>query len=877
MKYLQLAGLLLCGGLLTAPAAAQGPATSRAASPGKLAPGLLAAQHGRRMVRVSVSDPVAFTAWLSQHLPGRQLRKTGSAAVLQLSGIGAADLPTLAACPWVEFVDVGDRPAHEERRVSFLDLAANAVTAVHARFPQLSGRGLTLSVKEQQFNANDIDFRGRVLPTPALRNPVTDHATIMATIAAGGGNSGVQGKGAAWQARLVSSDFARLQPDEGSQLAAAGVTVQNHSYGVGIENYYGLDAQGYDQQARDYPELLHVFSAGNVGSQASANNAYAGIAGFANLTGQFKMAKNTLSVGATNALSQVPAQSSRGPAYDGRVKPELVAYGDGGTSEAAALVSGISLLLQQAYREQYNALPTAALVKAALLNSADDLGRPAVDFVHGFGNADALGALQTIRDNRVVNGTIANNASSQILRIAVPPGQQELKATLAWTDPAASANAARALVNDLDLELIHLATGQRWQPWVLSSYPHADSLARPARRGADHLNNVEQITLALPQAGTYELHVRGYSVAQGPQAYGLAYEFSPVSLTWLRPLESQNLLPEATSILRWQWNGPPAAAALQYRPLGSGSWRQIAPAVPLSQQLYVWTVPDTTTLAELRLVPAAGGAAYATGAFSILQPPRVGVGYTCPGETLLQWNAVPGAAEYQVYQLGATRLEPLLRTQDTTLLLNAAQLQSLYYAVAPVVQGRLLESGPTSNYTEQGTACYFRSFRVRQLVEDTIHFDVELGTVARLQSATLERLGPAGYQAVQTLSPVPRPAFAFSDLPAVSDRYLYRVRLQTVGGQSIYSSAEEAYRVQPGSLLAFPNPVVPGQALHLIGSSGAILHVQVFDALGRLVRETSGDGVVNEVPTGGLQKGLYLLRVFPTGQQSQTLRVVVLE
>ena len=59
------------------------------------------------------------------------------------------------------------------------------------------------------------------------------------------------------------------------------------------------------------------------------------------------MAKNILTVGATDSFSIVAALSSKGPAHDGRVKPELVAFGEDGSSGAAALVSGTSLLLQQ--------------------------------------------------------------------------------------------------------------------------------------------------------------------------------------------------------------------------------------------------------------------------------------------------------------------------------------------------------------------------------------------------------------------------------------------------------------------------------------------------------------------------------------------------
>jgi hypothetical protein len=37
----------------------------------------------------------------------------------------------------------------------------------------------------------------------------------------------------------------------------------------------------------------------------------------------------------------------KGPAFDGRIKPEMVAFGIDGSSGAAALVSGVAILLQQ--------------------------------------------------------------------------------------------------------------------------------------------------------------------------------------------------------------------------------------------------------------------------------------------------------------------------------------------------------------------------------------------------------------------------------------------------------------------------------------------------------------------------------------------------
>ncbi|NKI87645.1 putative nucleic acid-binding Zn ribbon protein [Hymenobacter sp. 1B] len=852
---------------------AQTPGTR--ATLGKLAPGLQAATAAQqsRPLRVRVADGAAFRQWARQHLPAAQVAQMGNdARTLTVTGL----TPTqLAAAPGVEFVDVADRRAHEERRLNNSNLSVNTISVVHARFPDLTGQGLTASVKELPFDPDDIDLKGRVVNPGTFAKPYSDHATAMATLLGGAGNSDPLGRGAARAVRLATSDFARLLPDDATQLTQAGASVQNHSYGVGIENYYGLEAQAYDQQAQQLPQLLHVFSSGNVGSSASPSGTYQSIAKFANISGQFKMSKNTLTVGATDFSGQVAALSSRGPAYDGRIKPELVAYGEGGSSEAAALVSGISILLQQQYRDQHaGTLPPAALVKAVLLNSADDLDTPEIDYLSGFGQLDALGAVSTMRAGQFFGGS-ATQGADQVFRIIVPAGQQQLKATLVWSDPAATANAATALVNDLDLELVALSTGQRWLPWALSAYPHADSLARPARRRADHLNNAEQISLALPAAGTYELHVRGFAVPQSAQAFSLAYEINPPGLIWTYPARPDNLRPNTTATLRWQWSGPAAATArLEYRPVGRSGWRVLNASVPLGGTRTTWAVPDTATLAQLRLV--SGSSEFVSDTFTVVRASAVQVGYACPEEALLQWARIPGVARYQVYQLGATYLEPLVQTADTALVLGRTQVPVLYYAVAPVVGGRVGQPGTTINYTTQGTACYFRSFLPRQLVDETIHFNVILGTVYRLKSATLERQRPDGtFEAVQTISPVSRTTFTFADQPAAAGRYLYRVRLDNVAGQQFYSGTEEAFLLRAGLTQAYPNPVTAGQPLQLAANTTGKVTAQLYDMLGRFQRETTVDGVINVLDTSGLRPGVYLLRVQTKEQAAQVIRVVI--
>ena len=842
-------------------------------APAQLAPALRAAPtDAARPLRVRVADPAAFRQWARQQ-PATQVTQPGpDGRTLTVAGLTAAQL---AAAPGVEFVDVADRRAHEERRLNNADLAINALLATHARFPELTGQGLTASVKENPFDPDDLDFKGRVVTPGAFAKPYSDHATAMATLLGGAGNSDPLGRGAARAVRLATSDFARLLPDDAAQLTSAGISVQNHSYGVGIENYYGLEAQAYDQQAQQLPQLLHVFSSGNVGTLASPNGSYQGIAKFANISGQFKLSKNTLTVGATDPSGQVAALSSRGPAHDGRIKPELVAYGEGGTSESAALASGVGILLQQQYRDQHaGALPPAALVKAALLNSADDLGTAEVDYLSGFGQLDALGAVGTMRAGRFFGGSAAQGVA-RVFTITVPAGQQQLKATLVWSDPAAAANATTALINDLDLELVAVGTGQRWLPWALSAFPHADSLARPARRRPDHLNNAEQITLALPAAGTYELRVRGFAVPQGPQAFSLAYEFSPPGLTWTYPVRPETLRPGTTATLRWQWSGPAAATArLDYRPVGRPGWRVLSAAVPLAARRAAWSVPDTATLAQLRLV--SGGNEFVSDTFTIVQRPVVQVGYACAEEALLQWARIPGVARYQVYQLGAMNLVPLVQTADTALVLGRAQLPTLFYAVAPIVGGRVGQSGLTTNFTTQGTVCYFRSFLARQLIDEVVRFDVILGTVYHLKSATLERQRSDGsFEAVQTISPLTSTTFTFDDLPPAAGRYLYRVRLDNVAGQQFYSGTEEAVLLRAGLAQAYPNPIAAGQPLQLaVNVPGAVV-LRLYDALGRFQREATVDGQINELATTGLRPGLYLLRVQAEGQAAQVIRVVV--
>ena len=464
----------------------------------------------------------------------------------------------------------------------------------------LTGRGLEIGIWDSGIPLQGHqELIGRV--TDRDRASATDHATHVAgTLAATGVRA--EARGMAYQAHLRAYDW-NNDTSEMATEARRGVLVSNHSYGSIAGWFYGdLEDDGdqwywlgdpnisrdedylfgwYDGEAAQFdrvvfsnPYLLPVVAAGNDRSdRGPRGGSYraldaqghwrtfqvadgspprdGGADGYDTIAGA-ALAKNVLTVGSirlnTDRTARVSSFSSFGPADDGRIKPDLVGYGErvlssvadgptdyalsSGTSMATPNVAGSLTLLQQHYFNLAGRYLRAATLKGLALHTAEDLGTPGPDYQYGWGLLDAEAAarhLSTVPENAlaVLEATLDDSAS--FARAAKVADAGPLRVTLSWTDLTSSRLVLRGpsslddprshLRNDLDLRVINETTGEVYLPYTLD--PQAP--VQPAVPGDNVADPIEQIYVPHIEAGDYTIVVshKDNLVIGAPQVFAL--------------------------------------------------------------------------------------------------------------------------------------------------------------------------------------------------------------------------------------------------------------------------------------------------------------------------------------------------------------------
>ncbi len=826
---------------------------------GKCAP-FLRSTDTLRAFSLVVRDIPAFETYLMSQVPAaRILHRYVPGRVAVLSCPPEVFWKDIAPRREVMFIDRAPAAPQPERAVPGHDLSVNHIRAVHIEQAELDGRGSVVSIKEQRFDSNDVDLRGRVLFGAPSTPQTSVHATLMATLVGGAGTSDPEGRGVARGVHLLSSSFVGLLPDPPEVYKAWNVGVQNHAYGTSIENYYSPNALSFDASTQAHPELVHVFSAGNVGDSVSTAGPYAGIEGFANLTGHFKMAKNILVVGAVDSSGSVQPFSSRGPAYDGRTKPDMVAYGPNGTSEAAALVSGASAVVQQCLREKRGRTPTSELVRAVLLSACDDVDAPGIDFTSGHGNLNLQRAVAAAQHHPLFQGTVAEGQNAE-WTFDVPPKVHRLTVVLCWNDLPALPAAPKALVNDLDIALVG-PDGTWWYPWVLNTSPHPDSLRQPARRGIDTLNNVERIDLLKPLPGIYTIRIVGQRVVSARQAFSAAVCLDTAGVfSWKSPLHGERAWSGQPLALRWQHNRPKTHGTLSYRLLSDSSWHILVDSMPLEDGAWVWQLPDTTAAAQVQM--SIGTKQWVSDTFLIAPAVRLRVAVNCADSILLCWNTADLRAQYRLWGLGQYYLEPLFLTADTCVLLHKDHFPQTHFAVSVRLDSAETLPSAAPSIEQQHSGCYLQAFwgSLDEPGPRAVLY-LTLGASHGVDSVFWEKWRHNNWSMLYQQVPKAL-SLQYEDENVSPGKNTYRVRLKMANSAALSTESISLYYSGPTHARVYPNPVVPHRAMTILVDSEYLpAQWQLFNALGQVVASQKLEEGRTETYLPDLPPGYYLWKI----------------
>jgi len=518
-----------------------------------------------------------------------------------------------------------------------------------------TGEGIGVLVRDDGIVGPHIDFEGRIDNSQASGTGQT-HGDGVAGILAGSGNLNPENRGMAAGSTVFVSNYGSsfLDATTTSLIANGSVQITNSSYGNGCNDGYTTTANTVDTQINNTPTLLHVFSAGNSGT---SNCGYGAGNQWGNITGGHKQGKNVIATANVNEDGSVVTSSSKGPATDGRIKPDITAHGAGqiSTNENNAYLS---------FGDNFSGrLPESALIKAIMLNTANDIGNVGPDFQFGWGIVNGLRAAKTIENGHFFNSSIGQNSNHSRI-INVPQNTKQVKVMLYWNDPAATIGVNTALVNDLDLTVIS-PNGNINQPWVLDSTPNSVTLNLPATTGVDRLNNMEQVLINNPAAGIYNVSIDGFNVPMGLQDYYVVYEIIEKELTITYPQGGESFAPGSTEFIQWDSFNGSGNQTLQYSSDNGNSWNNIA-TVASTEQLYQWTVPnDISGNCLVRIRNGNGTDDQSDNVFSIAtRVSGITINQVCPTFINISWNPVPGATSYEVYVLGQNYME-IVGTSNT--------------------------------------------------------------------------------------------------------------------------------------------------------------------------------------------------------------------
>lgn len=612
-------------------------------------------------------------------------------------------LQELLALPFVSWAEPVDEPAKPEDNIGKSLHRSNAVVNRNSGVPY-NGEGVKVLVRDDGAVGPHIDFQGRLENLSTQFN--TFHGDLVGGAMAGAGNLDPTVIGSAPHADVFALRHPSFSNFNGPTLSLhrdSNVVITNTSYSNGCNRGYTSLTQILDGMLYDNPTLMHVFSSGNDGA---SDCGYGAGSRWGNITGGHKVGKNVLAVGNVNDFGIIAGSSSRGPARDGRIKPEVTANGVNfrgpdenntfqqatGTSFSAPAAAGVMAQLYHAYRDIHNAEPTGALIKNILMNSADDAGNPGPDFIYGFGVVNGFKGYKIIEEGRFFSDSVSH-LESKSHTIEIPQGIIQLKVMVYWPDRAAFPGANKDLVDDIDC-ILSEPTGAAYTALVLDSSPSAASLNLNAAQNLDQLNNMEQMVIDLPAGGDYTLDIIGSNITNGKAPYYVTYEFIQPEIDVTYPSGGEHFVPGETEVLRWDAPQTTSPFSIYFNSGEDTVWRIVSLSVNSNVRHFSWNIPNNFTItdkAKIR-IESSGLVAESPETFNIMsQTPNVWISRVCQDSVEVNWDRNPDAEQYDVYMLGNRFMEVVGRTTDTFFVVpNIRYQDENWFAVSSISAGNAI-------------------------------------------------------------------------------------------------------------------------------------------------------------------------------------------
>lgn len=568
-------------------------------------------------------------------------------------------------------------PAPELFELNLIGMDAHFGNLIHRgtnETPGLTGKGLTLGMGDggriyhldQNYYEEDQQYNGNV------------HATHVAGTISGKGNINPVMKGFAPDANLEVDYFNNIIFRTPELYRNKRMMITNNSYGAGsfcwpYSGYYNGFCGQADQQLIDLPNLVHVFAAGNAETVQCGDYPVS----YRTIDNAYQAAKNVLTVGGTNETGMVNVYS-KGPTFDGRVKPEIVAvstnvlssvnnnnYGRlDGTSMACPEVSGSLALLYERYRQLFTGNdPDGALMKALVCNTATDVGTPHVDFANGYGWLNIHKALETLQKKQWFLDSI-DHKEERVFEIQLAEEVTDFRVMLYWHDKPPSYYAAKALVNDLDIT-VELPDGTIFEPYILDT--SLSGVLKPSIRGKDHLNNIEQVVIDRALPGRYLVRIKGHEIPFGPQSFRIVYNWEKPGFELLQPAGGEQFKPNQRRAIKWRNPGHENDEYSYAYSLNNGlSWSTITTGANQPGGK-TWTVPSTgNTRALVRVTHLASGQQRISAPFRILPDPDFSLSSNCESELTVHWKKTTVIDSVAILHYNGTGMQEISITADTS-------------------------------------------------------------------------------------------------------------------------------------------------------------------------------------------------------------------